>query len=704
MEKNHQPEKSSSFNKEDNDDKNSGADSILQAKESQKCSNVEKSSAAAEITKVDQMEKLPEETKTGKTEIEDIEKPAEENENEEGGQPGEPTPPPEIEYTLEKASEDIERFLSNLSIPKEEEVEACLEIQEFIEKYLDLVEDDISKHESPEAKGKGSQLPEEEASFLKAVEQISKLYKNLSPVFKLDSSLGPLINRIGKIQQRAMSYLEDEFRSLLEDYTKIVEPDQKQEVADQPGQDQSSAESNKEPNFPGYSQEVLANLNKIAKEMIPGGYESECCEVYMITRRNVIEETLHKLGFEKISIDEVQKMQWEALEREIPPWIKAFKQCANVYFPEERKLAETIFSDYPSLSDSLFSNLTRGVFIQLLNFAEAVAISKRSTEKLFKLLDIYETLRDNLSAIDNVFPVECSKELRAETTTARCRIGETAICIFCDLENSIKSDTGKTPVPGGAVHPLTRYTMNYIKYACDEYKDTFEQVFKEHSRIERADSTSRPRDYESDSQNYNNDEDNHSPFSRQLMRIMDLLDSILETKSKLYKDVALTCIFMMNNGRYMLQKIKGSTGIHQVIGDTWYRKRSSELRNYHQTYKRETWMKLLGCLNVEGLNVNGKVVKPVLKERFKSFNAMFEEIHKTQSSWVVSDKQLQSELRVSISAIITPAYRSFLGRFSGYLDPGRQTEKYIKFQPEDIETYIDELFDGNPTSMGRRKT
>ncbi|XWS30536.1 hypothetical protein CRYUN_Cryun24cG0126100 [Craigia yunnanensis] len=699
MEMNHQPEKSSSFNRGDDNDNNSGADNTLPATESSKCSNEEKS-APAEINEVE-MDK-PEEIKTGQTEIDqEIEKP-----EEKGGELGEPTPPPEIEYTLETASEDIERFLSNLSTPKEEEeeeeVEASLEIPEFIEKYLDLVEEKISKHESPETKVKECQLPEDDASFLNAVDQISKLYTNLSAVFKLDSNRGPLINRIGRILQRAMSYLEDEFRSLLEE-SRTVEADQKQEVADQTCQDQS-AESNEDSNFPGYSQEVLANLNKIAKKMISGGYESECCEAYMITRRNVIEETLNKIGFEKISIDEVQKMQWEALEREIPPWTKAFKQCANVYFSGERKLAETIFSDYPSLSDSLFSNLTRGVFIQLLNFAAAVAISKRSTEKLFKFLDMYETLRDNLSAIDSLFPEECAKELRTETTTARCRIGETAICIFCDLENSIKSDTGKTSVPGGAVHPLTRYTMNYLKYACDEYKDTLEQVFKEHSKIERADSTSRPRDYEGDLQNYNNDEENHSPLSGQLMRIMNLLDSILESKSKLYKDVALSCIFMMNNGRYILQKIKGSAEIHQAMGDTCYRKRSSDLRNYHQTYKRETWMKLLGCLNLEGLNVNGKVVKPVLKERFKSFNAMFEEIHKTQSSWVVSDKQLQSELRVSISAIVTPAYRSFLGRFSGYLDPGRQTEKYIKFQPEDIETYIDELFDGNPSSMARRKT
>lgn len=93
----------------------------------------------------------------------------------------------------------------------------------------------------------------------------------------------------------------------------------------------------------------------------------------------------------------------------------------------------------------------------------------------------------------------------------------------------------------------------------------------------------------------------------------------------------------------------------------------------------------------------GGVIKPVLKDKFKNFNAMFDEIHKTQSTWIVSDEQLQSELRVSISAVIVPAYRSFLARFSQYLDAGRQTEKYIKFGPEELENYIDELFDGSST-------
>ncbi|KAL5581416.1 hypothetical protein UlMin_013858 [Ulmus minor] len=603
-------------------------------------------------------------------------------------------------------SEEIDRFVASLARKDGEDEVVLVEVPEFVNKFLDLIEGKVAKIESSEGKTNwGQALTEEDCFFLESVGRISNLNKSIVGLKLESNQSGNLINRVGIIQQRAMAFLEEEFRALLEE-SKAGESDPggdnfkgKQESDRYPIPDSESAGD--DVNFPGYSPDVISNMNRVAKEMIKGGSESECCEIYMIARRNALEESLHKLGFEKHSIDDVQKMHWEALEREIGPWIKTFKQCATVHFSGERNLAEAVFFDHPSIAASLFSNLTRGVVIQLLNFAEGIAMSKRSAEKLFKTLDMYETLRDMVPKMEGLFPDECGAELKTETTLARSRLGEAVICIFCDLENSIKSDTGKTPVPGGAVHPLTRYTMNYLKYAC-EYKDTLEQVFKQHSKIERADSTSRPQ-FESNNENDNNVE-NQSPFSVQLMRVMDLLDANLEGKSKLYKDIALSSIFMMNNGRYIVQKIKGSSEIYELMGDTWCRKRSSNLRNFHRNYQRETWSKLLGCLSHEGLSIsNNKVAKPVLKERFKSFNAMFDEIHKTQSSWVVSDEQLQSELRVSISAVIIPAYRSFLGRFSQYLDPGRQTEKYIKFQPEDIETYIDELFDGNPVGTMKRK-
>ncbi|TKY46280.1 Exocyst complex component EXO70B1 [Spatholobus suberectus] len=620
------------------------------------------------------------------------------------------SPPP----SLEKVSEDIDQFLvtlqSNKNANNKNEATA-LEVPKSIHTFLDLVEQKIKKHDSGEAKW--GERAEEDSLFLESVNRVSKLMNHFTEHAQSQRSEEQedkdrvkgetdfLINGLGAIQQRAMSFLEEEFRSLMEESRNQNKPDPKWK---QPVAEASESEPPAEAvmDFPGFAEETVANLSKIAKEMILGGYENECCQVYAVSRRHAFEEGLHKLlGYEKLSVDEVQKMQWEPLEREIPTWINAWKECAAVWFPGEWRLAESVFADKADTGASLYGDLSRRIAVQLFNFVESVAMTKRAGEKLFKFLDMYETLRDVIPNMENLFPDDTIvREIKAEATSAKCRLGEAAVLIFCDLENSIKSETGKTPVAGGAVHPLTRYIMNYLRLAC-EYKDTLEEVFKEHSKIERSDSTSRPHyeGEESKAKNQTNKE-KVSPFAAQLMRVMELLDSNLEGKAKLYKEVALSCIFMMNNGRYIVQKIKGSAEIYEVMGETWCRKRSTELRTYHKNYQIETWGKILSFLSPKGLNDNGKVQKPVLKERFKSFNAAFEEIHKTQSAWVVSDEQLQSELRVSISALVIPAYRSFLGRFSQYLDPGRQTEKYIKYQAEDVETYIDELFDGNPHHPG----
>ncbi|XP_057949652.1 exocyst complex component EXO70B1 [Malania oleifera] len=649
-------------------------------------------------------------------------------ENDQGRVEGDTEPPPEPELTFPQASEEIDAFLANLAAADDKS--SPMEVPGCVEKFCSMVDSMIAKYDSGDSPAKLGQVAEEDSSLLEALSRLSKLTEALRDVPSAEAAASS-VNRASSVVQRAMAYFEEEFRALLEDSRETR--DTKSSSHSDPKTTKTSKQSSfnrnqdsdrcvlpepetpgREEEFPVYSTEVVSSLNRIATAMVSAGYETECCQVYSVARRNAFRDALNKLGLERISIDDVQKMPWDSVEGEIATWIKVVKQCAGVLFSGEKKFCETVFSDVDaSISQSLFGNLARAVVVHLLNFAEAVSLTKRSAEKLFKFLDMYEALRDVVPAIacDSDFSDDCAHELKSETTAAGFRLGEASVGIFCDLENSIRSDTGKTPVASGAVHPLTRYTMNYLKYAC-EYKDTLEQIFLQHQRVDGSDESESETEPAAGKPNQSDQQRQHhppkpskpSPFSVQLIAVMDLLDSNLESKSKLYKDPALRNIFLMNNGRYILQKIKGSGEIHEVMGDTWCRKRSSDLRQYHKNYQRETWGRVLGCLRDEGLHgPNGKFIKPALKERFKSFNAIFEEIHRTQSTWVVSDEQLQSELRVSISAVVIPAYRSFLGRFQQQLDPGRQTEKYIKLQPEDIETAIEELFDGNPTSMGRRR-
>lgn len=73
------------------------------------------------------------------------------------------------------------------------------------------------------------------------------------------------------------------------------------------------------------------------------------------------------------------------------------------------------------------------------------------------------------------------------------------------------------------------------------------------------------RNHMSTSSNNHNAEE--KPFEAQLTQVLDLLQSNLDPKAKLYEDVALNS-FLMNNGRYVVQKIKGSSEINQLLGNT----------------------------------------------------------------------------------------------------------------------------------------
>lgn len=645
---------------------------------------------------------------------------------------------------LEKVSEEIDQYISSVfaTVSKDGgESENPDDVPICVEQFAVLVEAKIGEYES-DSPLKWTELDlEESASFLESIDRTSKLSVslcNFSSNFKYAYS----INRIAGVLQRGMSFLEEVFKSILLEAYRVVdscapqvitswkrpeaasccEDDEEDASEPQPADPdpdpdcdllpKEGGDNNTDNFFREYPEEMLSNLNRLAKCMIEAGFEAECCRAYFLARRNSMEERLlHKLRFEKHSIDDVQKMQGQQLERGISSWILAFRECMKIEFPNERQLSGIVFPDYILISQRLFSSLTRCVLIQLLNFAEAVAMTKRAPEKLFNFLDVYDALRDILPTLDDLLLPESREDIKSETSLIKTRFGEASVNIVCELENAIRFDPPKPFVPGGAIHPITKYTMNYLRLV-STYRESLEQVFREHKNIERSDS-GKGTDFDGNSQDLPQQEGSgvavanaeSSPFQIQLTKLMDSLHSNLEMKAKLYKDLSLLSIFMMNNGRYILQKVKGTPEINRLIGNIWCRKKSSQLRQYHKNYQRDTWGKALNCLmNHEGLNVNGKVVKPVLKERFKNFTAMFDEIHKTQSTWIVADDQLQSELRVSISNMVIPAYRAFLARYGQTLTPGRQTEKYVKYQPEDIETIIDELFDGGAAaSAGRRK-
>jgi hypothetical protein len=93
-------------------------------------------------------------------------------------------------------------------------------------------------------------------------------------------------------------------------------------------------------------------------------------------------------------------------------------------------------------------------------------------------------------------------------------------------------------VPGGGIHPIVRYIMNYLRLTC-EYRQTLEQVFEDHRHLLKE----YPKLHDS--------VPSSSSLSLHMDRIMEALESNLEAKSKIYNDYALSSVSLMNSSQYI---------------------------------------------------------------------------------------------------------------------------------------------------------
>ncbi|KAL4179195.1 hypothetical protein AMTRI_Chr13g118820 [Amborella trichopoda] len=53
---------------------------------------------------------------------------------------------------------------------------------------------------------------------------------------------------------------------------------------------------------------VVLKLHEIANRMVSSSYRNECCHAFSSLRREFLEESILRLGFQKLGIEDVQKM------------------------------------------------------------------------------------------------------------------------------------------------------------------------------------------------------------------------------------------------------------------------------------------------------------------------------------------------------------------------------------------------------------
>ncbi|XP_059639426.1 exocyst complex component EXO70A1-like [Cornus florida] len=504
--------------------------------------------------------------------------------------------------------------------------------------------------------------------------------------------------------QIAMARLEDEFQIIL---ISLPSPISTNSHTDPRSSTCSGSTTDSTTGFDDFNyvefstkfKQSIDDLRSIAVRMNSAGHIAKCVKVYQNVRKFLLNTCLQRLGIQKSSIDELRRMDWEALEEKVRQWIRAAKICVTILYTSEKRLCEHIFGGLGNDSDEeCFVEMVKDHAIQLFKFGEAISIClsapSRRPEKLFKILDLHKALLKFLPDLDVLFQLKSLECIRTLAAYIVPLLVEVARGVLPELEYSVLHEQSSFQEQRGRISNLTTYVMAYVT-RISSYKETLTELIISKPSKQEDIRNSSDRTIP-DMKLY--ELEGRTPLVVHLIYIIEILQYKLDGKSKCYKDASLAQLFMMNNVQYIVQKVQEDSKLGDMIGNNYLEKLTENVRLLMAGYLKSTWVSVTSCLREEGLYVSRSlfsgVSKSALKDRLKTFNATFEEVRQTQARWVVPNVQLRKKLRLSILDELIPPYNSFIKLFKSHIGSENHQQKYIRYSVEDLKTSVSNFFVG----------
>ncbi|KAL4364953.1 hypothetical protein HN51_024897 [Arachis hypogaea] len=381
--------------------------------------------------------------------------------------------------------------------------------------------------------------------------------------------------------------------------------------------------------------QLVSDLHEKVKFMVRTGFEKECVDQYCTWRREFLD-----LAGKELSIQEIEE------KRRIKTWIKVSNVSLKILFPNERRLCDRIFLGFPSVADCSFAQICGEFTTNLLDFANGFANGSHMLNLLPSVLQVFGVLHELIPEFESVFLDQFSVSLRSEAATTGRRLRKAINGMFMQLEKLINCDTSQVACPGG-ICPVTVEVMNHLS-AVGEFGSSW--------------------------------------LSAEVTRIIALLESHLEAKSKDYSNPALGFVFLMNNERYIEKKAK-QYQLDKILGNHWIRQRAAKVRENSEHYRRSSWEVVLGFLKLSTEQIEEA---ESMKKKLNLFNLRFKEIWMDQSAWFMHDEELREEMIASLRKILSRTYGLFIWSFNNLL--GKDAHECIRYSVLDIEDLLKDLF------------
>ncbi|KAL1187353.1 hypothetical protein V6Z11_A01G243000 [Gossypium hirsutum] len=397
---------------------------------------------------------------------------------------------------------------------------------------------------------------------------------------------------------------------------------------------------------------------------------------------------VYKLGIEKLSSSQVNKMEWDVLDLKIKNWLEAEKISMRTLFTGERILCDQVFATSDLIKESCFTEISKEAAILLFGFPELVAKTKKSSpEKMFRVLDMYSAISEDWKEIETIFSFESTSTVRLQALDSLVRLSESVRSLLMDFESTIQKDSSKTMIPGGGLHPLTNSSMNYLTLLAD-YSNILTDIISDWPPPAKS---TLPASFLFGPDS----EDSTAPaISVRFAWLILVLLCKLDGKAKHYKDVSLSYLFLANNLQHVISRVRTSN-LQYILGEEWITKHKAKVKQFTSNYEPLAWGEVFASLPD---NPTAPITAGKAKDCFRKFNASFENAYWKQRSCIVPDSELREEIKASIATKLVTLYRDFYNTQISTVGDERSARLFVRFSPEDIGNYLSDLFYGTVSS------
>ncbi|CAI7799524.1 unnamed protein product, partial [Closterium sp. NIES-53] len=542
---------------------------------------------------------------------------------------------------------------------------------------------------------------------------------------------------------RAMENVKADFHGLLADSSLFPDLDELREAM-------LSEESPDQITPPEMIAEAaLPKLHAMARRLVENNCATDCTRAYKEKREAALRRNFQRLGVQTMTKAEIHSTPWPQLEERMRRWSEHM-HIGMILVAGEREACDEVFDGLDPCGEQCFVDLSRSSMLLLAGFGEAVSEIKKTPERLFSFLDMYETTLDLKCTVDELFKGPEGEMMRREYQHLLKTLGQAARATFEKFEEAVKAPPTPEeggPGGGGGYPALASPTasesgrgggfgrselrggglLGRLKKMMHKGDDSASEVASMTSTsAAAAHSTGDIHPITSYVVNYllllcNSElpyfqilecvfEDmvsNASDSAASIVtprvqgrlafaaaRIVDALKTNLGQRAVVLRDETLAELFMMNNLAYVLTKIDASDA-GRLLGTAWIGTYGAMVDNHRDKFIMHTLAKFDVVFSSDERLDSASLVK-----RLKTFNIILEQMRQRHMAWTITNRELRAHVKAKTLSGLLDKYREFIIRHGNILRNQRSLDVRV-LACEEVETMLADSFSSGP--VGKHK-